>query len=174
MPVSRIRTFGFLLKDISRRYVQRFEERARELRLTLPQCRVLVQLSKREGMSQAELAEIADIEPMTLVRVLDRMEADGWVERCSDPSDRRARCLYLTPAGRPLVAEVWRLIDLTRSESVAGLTAEQVEEFIGYMETIRGNLAADVPIAGPADAASEPSRPRALGAARKSRRRTTT
>jgi MarR family transcriptional regulator for hemolysin len=172
--VNRLRTFGFLLKDISRRYVHRFEERARALRLTLPQCRVLVQLSKREGVSQAELAALADLEPMTLVRVLDRMEADGWVERRSDPSDRRARCLYLTPAGRPLVADVWRLVDLTRTESVAGLSPEAVEEFIGYMETIRGNLAAVTPIPGSANDAPDRPRPRALAAARKPRRRSTT
>lgn len=172
--MSRLRTFGFLLKDISRRYVHRFEERARSLRLTLPQCRVLVQLSQREGVSQAELAELADIEPMTLVRVLDRMEADGWVERCSDPSDRRARCLYLTAAGRPLVAEVWRLVDQTRSESVAGLSPAQVDQFIGYMESIRGNLAAVAPIPAPANDAPDPHRPRALPAARKPRRRPAT
>jgi DNA-binding MarR family transcriptional regulator len=171
--VNRLRSFGFLLKDISRRYVHRFEERARALRLTLPQCRVLVQLSMREGVSQAELAQRADLEPMTLVRVLDRMEADGWVERRSDPSDRRARCLYLTPAARPLVAEVWRLVDLTRSESVAGLSPEQVDEFIGLMEAIRCNLAAVVPVSGSATDAPDPSHARGLAAARKPRRRST-
>ena len=172
--MNRLRTFGFLLKDISRRYVHRFEERARALGLTLPQCRVLVQLSMREGVSQAELAELADLEPMTLVRVLDRMEADGWVKRRSDPSDRRARCLYLTAAGRPLVADVWRLVDLTRSESVAGLTPEQTGDFITYMETIRGNLAAAAPIAAsPADGRG-PSRRRTPAPARKPRRRSAT
>ena len=171
--MNRLRTFGFLLKDISRRYVQRFEERARALGLTLPQCRVLVQLSNREGMSQAELAELVDLEPMTLVRVLDRMEADGWVERCSDPADRRARCLYLTAAGRPLVADVWRLVDLTRSESVAGLSPVQTEEFIGCMETIRDNLAAVAPMPGLVADAPDPSRSRAP-AARKPRRRSVT
>jgi MarR family transcriptional regulator, transcriptional regulator for hemolysin len=172
--VNRLRTFGFLLKDISRRYVHRFEERARALRLTLPQCRVLVQLSMREGVSQAELADLADLEPMTLVRVLDRMEADGWVKRCSDPSDRRARCLYLTPAGRPLVAEVWRLVDLTRSESVAGLSPEQVEQFIGTMESIRDNLAAVAPVPGSATEAANLHHSRPITVARKPRRRSTT
>jgi DNA-binding MarR family transcriptional regulator len=152
--------------------VHRFEERARSLGLTLPQCRVLVQLSKQEGVSQAELAGLVDLEPMTLVRVLDRMETDGWLERRSDPSDRRARCLYLTSAGRPLVAEVWNLVDLTRAECVAGLTPRQTEQFIGYMETIHANLAGLTPIAVPAtqDVAPLPARP--APAARSSRRPT--
>jgi MarR family transcriptional regulator for hemolysin len=62
------RTFGFLLKDTSRRYVGRFEQRARSLGLTLPQCKVLVYLANNEGMSQTQLAELTDLEPMTLVR----------------------------------------------------------------------------------------------------------
>ena len=172
--MTRLRTFGFLLKDISRRYVHRFEERARSLGLTLAQCRVLVQLSKQEGVTQAELAELIDLEPMTLVRVLDRMEADGWVERRSDPSDRRARCLYLTAAGRPLVADVWHLVDLTRAESAAGLSPEQVDQFIGYMETIHANLAAVTPIPVPAGDEPALAHPRTLAAARQPRRRSTT
>ncbi len=169
--MTRLRTFGFLLKDISRRYVQRFEERARALGLTLAQCRVLVQLSKREGISQAELAELAELEPMTLVRVLDRMEADGWVERRADPSDRRARCLYLTLAGRPLVEKVWTLVDLTRGECVAGLSLAQTEAFITSMETIHANLAALTPLAVAAKTA--PAAAPEPGGARKSRREPT-
>ena len=171
--MTRLRTFGFLLKDISRRYVHRFEERARSLGLTLPQCRVLVQLSKREGISQAELAELADLEPMTLVRVLDRMEADGWLERRSDPADRRTRCLYLTAAGRPLVADVWNLVDLTRSESVAGLSPDETDQFIGYMETIHANLTAVTSIPAPAKDET-PRRTRIPAAARKARDGSTT
>src|SRR5271155_132604 len=88
-------SFGYVLKDTSKLYVQRFEERARELGLTLPQCKALVYLSRSEGMSQVELASSAEIDPMTMVRILDRMELDGWVERRADPDDRRARRLYL-------------------------------------------------------------------------------
>ena len=83
--MDRMRNFGFLLKDVSRRYVLRFEQRAREISLTLPQCKALVRLEKNEGVSQARLAELADVEPMTMVRILDRMEADGLLERRPDP-----------------------------------------------------------------------------------------
>ena len=100
--MDRHRNFGFVLKALSRRYVLRFEQRARAISLTLPQCTALVRLEKNEGVSQAKLAELADVEPMTMVRILDRMELDGWVERRADPDDRRARRLYLKPKSKPL------------------------------------------------------------------------
>jgi len=137
---NRMRRFGFLLTDASRLYVQRFEERARELGLTLQQCRALVRLAQREGISQAQLADAADIEPMTLVRILDRMETDGWLERRNDPADRRARRLYLTAKGRPLLEEIWRVSDLTRDETFAGISRAHAELLITLLEKISVNL----------------------------------
>src|SRR5579863_7443561 len=102
MHVNPTDTFGFLLKDVTRLYVQRFEQRAAVHGLTLPQCRALVYLANDEGISQIQLAELTDIEPMSLVRILDRMETEGLVERRPDPADRRARCLYLKPKARPV------------------------------------------------------------------------
>src|ERR1700722_17674602 len=93
--VNALRTFGFLLKDTSRLYVQRFEQRAAALGLTLAQCKVLIYLANHEGISQVQLAELTDLEPMTLVRTLDCLESQGRLERRNDPADRRARRLYL-------------------------------------------------------------------------------
>src|ERR1700722_12899940 len=103
-----MRNFGFLLKDTCRLYVHRFEQRAAALGLTLPQCKALVYLARSEGISQAQLSESADIQPMTLVRILDRMESGGWLERRSDPADRRARRLCLKPRSKPLLDDIWR------------------------------------------------------------------
>src|SRR5579863_3655734 len=100
LMVNPPRTFGFLLKDTCRLYVERFEQRASALGLTLPQCRVLVYLADHEGISQAQLAELTDLEPMTLVRTLDYLESQGSLERRNDPADRRARRLYLKPKGK--------------------------------------------------------------------------
>jgi MarR family transcriptional regulator for hemolysin len=136
------RNFGFLLKDLSRRYVLRFEQRARDLSLTLPQCKVLVRLETNEGMSQARLAELAEVEPMTMVRIIDRMEADGLLERRADPADRRARCLYLTSKAKPLLEKIWQLSDLTRAEVFAGVGREQRDAFIKVLAIIHGNLSA--------------------------------
>ena len=140
--MDRLRNFGFVLKDLSRRYGLRFEERAREFSLTLPQCRALVRLERNEGVSQARLAELADVEPMTMVRILDRMEADGLLERRPDPADRRARRLYLTRKARPMLDRIWRLADLTRAEVFAGVGRAQSEAFLDVLERLYSNVCA--------------------------------
>jgi MarR family transcriptional regulator, transcriptional regulator for hemolysin len=140
--MDRMRNFGFLLKDVSRKYVLRFEQRARGIALTLPQCKALVRLEKNQGVSQARLAELADVEPMTMVRILDRMEADGLLERRPDPGDRRARCLYLTAKAKPLLDEIWRLAELTRAETFAGINRQERDAFIGLLERMHGNVCA--------------------------------
>jgi MarR family transcriptional regulator, transcriptional regulator for hemolysin len=155
------RTFGFLVKDVDRRNAQRFEQRARALGLTLPQCRVLLYLANNEGISQVHLSEITDIEPMTLVRILDRMESDGWLERRPDPTDRRARRLYLKTEGKPLVDDIWRLVHLTRQEAFAGIPKKQVDLLITLLEKVQRNLAALDPISPSAaepHAANKPGR----------------
>ena len=140
--MDRMRNFGFLLKDVSRRYVLRFEQRAREISLTLPQCKALVRLEKNQGVSQARLAEIAEVEPMTMVRILDRMEADGLIERRPDPVDRRARCLYLTRKAKPLLDKIWRLSELSRAEPFAGISRQEREAFMDLLERMHSNVCA--------------------------------
>jgi MarR family transcriptional regulator for hemolysin len=149
--MDRMRNFGFLLKDVSRRYVLRFEQRAREISLTLPQCKVLVHLEKNGGVSQARLADLADIEPMTMVRILDRMEGDGLLERRPDPADRRSRCLYLTRKAKPLLDKIWRWAELTRAETFAGITRQECEAFMGLLKRMHINVCAleDMPIDTP-------------------------
>jgi MarR family transcriptional regulator for hemolysin len=149
------RSFGFLLKDLSRLYTQRFEQRASALGLTLPQCKTLVHLAQHEGISQVQLADLADIDPMTLVRILDRMESDGWLERRSDPTDRRARCLYLKSKGKPLVDDIWDLVDLTRREVFAGIPQKQISLLIVLLEKVRNNFTSLEPLpAAPPTAAN--------------------
>jgi DNA-binding MarR family transcriptional regulator len=135
------RTFGFLLKDASKLYVERFDHRARELGLTLPQCKALVYLARCEGISQVELASAAEIEPMTLVRILDRMESDGLLERRADPADRRARRLYLKPKSRPLLQTIDRISSDTRDEAFAGFSTQEAASLLAGLERVRGTLA---------------------------------
>jgi MarR family transcriptional regulator for hemolysin len=150
--VNPLRTFGFLLKDVSRRYVERFEQRASGLGLTLPQCKVLVYLANHEGLSQVQLATLTDLEPMALVRALDSLETQGCLERRNDPTDRRARRLYLLPKGKPLVDDIWQLVDLTRQEAFAGIPTQQADLMIESLEKIQNNLVAlaPLPVAAPA------------------------
>ena len=144
--VNPPRTFGFLLKDTCRLYVERFEQRAGALGLTLPQCRVLVYLADHEGISQAQLAELTDLEPMTLVRTLDYLESQGSLERRNDPADRRARRLYLKPKGKPLVDDIWHLVALTRREAFAGIPRKHADLMIELLEKIQSNLVSLEPL----------------------------
>ncbi len=166
--LNALRTFGFLLKDTSRRYVERFEQRARSFGLTLPQCKVLVYLATNEGTSQAKLAQLTDLEPMTLVRTVDSLGSQECLERRNDPADRRARRLYLLPKGKLLVDEVWRLVDLTRREAFAGIPRKQADLVIGSLEKIQSNLASLQPLPMPARTSSPSGR---QGAARSRRER---
>jgi MarR family transcriptional regulator for hemolysin len=137
---DRLRNFGFLLKELTRRYVQRFEVRAREISLNLAQCKVLARLEKNEGVSQARLAELAEVDAMTMVRILDRMEADELLERRPDPADRRARCLYLTAKAKPLVEQIWKLSETTREEVFAGISKNERDLFMTVLERLHDNL----------------------------------
>jgi DNA-binding MarR family transcriptional regulator len=143
-----LRTFGFLLKDVSDRYMQRFEQRAVALGLTLPSCRVLVGLSRHHGISPAQLAELTDIDTETLARILDRMESNGWLERRGDPADGRVQYLYPKDESKPLVNDIWYLAELTRREAFAGIPSAQAEVMIAMLERIESNFSSLEPLPG--------------------------
>ena len=144
--VKLSKRFGFILKDVNRLYVQRFEQHAASLGLTLPQCRTLLRVAENEGVSQVRLAELTDLEPMALVRILDRMESEGWLERRSDPSDRRIRCLYMTSKGRPLLEDIRRLMELTWSDAFSGISKDKSEMVSEVLDRVRDNLMALPPV----------------------------
>lgn len=133
------RTFGFMLKDVTQRYVARFEQHARAMSLTLADCRTLVLLERHEGESQATVARLVNLQPMAMVRLLDRMERDGLLQRRPDPEDRRARRLYLTRKARPLLSEIRRLAELTRDELFMGIAATQRDTFMRVLEQLQRN-----------------------------------
>ena len=147
MTMDLNRQLGFLLKDTTRRYTRRFEERAQAFSLTLAQCRALLHLENNEGMSQKRLSELTELDPMTLVRILDRMEADGWVQRRFDPTDRRAHTLWLTPKSKPVLEHIARLVAETRAETLHGLSNEERAKLIELLERVHANLASLPPLA---------------------------
>ena len=144
MPPTNVpeRTLGFVLHDVARVLRKRFEQRAREaqLGLTRAQWSVLAHLARQEGINQTALAQILEIEPITLVRLLDRLQAAGLVERRPDQSDRRARVLYLTPAAHPLLEQIWGLAAVVREEAMAGLPDTERDQLMGMLLKIKGNL----------------------------------
>ena len=140
-----LRNFGFLLKDVSRLYSLNFARHATELNLTLPQCKVLCYLQRNEGISQVRLAFLTDTDPMTLVRILDRMERDGLIERRPDPADRRARRLYLQAAARPVLKEIWRVSDRARAQCFSRMPVADREQLFSLMQQMQANLEALMP-----------------------------
>jgi MarR family transcriptional regulator for hemolysin len=151
--MDRLRNFGFLLKSVSRLSSKNFEHYARELDLDLTECKVLVHLARNEGVSQARLAELSDTAPMTLVRSLDRMETDHWIERRPDPGDRRAHRLYLTDKAHSLLERIWRIADHAREQAFAGISNADRNRLLDLLEQVHANLAALEP--GPATAKPE-------------------
>jgi DNA-binding MarR family transcriptional regulator len=140
MATDRLRNFGFLVRDVSRLSAKHFQRNARELELSLPQCKVLGHLSRNEGISQARLAELTETDPMTLVRTLDRMQQDGWIERRPDPADRRAHQLFLREAAKPVLQRIWRIADQARNEVLAELSTAEREQLIELLERVHRTL----------------------------------
>lgn len=158
--MDALRNVGFLLKDLSRLYSANFVRHAAELKLTLAHCKVLWHLEKNEGVSQVQLAALTDTDQMTLVRILDRMEGEGLLERRPDPTDRRARRLFLLPPAAQVLREIRRFSDEARAEATAGFSDAEHEQLLDLMERVHANLVALVPCASEA-AAHAQSRKRA-------------
>jgi len=98
----------FLLHDVARLMRTRFDQRARSWGMTRAQCVILMRLQKQPGICQNDLAGLCEVEPITVARLIDRLEANGLVERRADPSDRRVHRLHLQPAAGPILAEITR------------------------------------------------------------------
>jgi len=157
--METLRNFGFLLKDVSRLYSKNFERHAARYDLTLTECRALTHLARNQGASQARLAYLTETDPMTLGRILRRMEASGLVERRPDPEDRRARTLYLRAPAAPLLKSIRRLGNIALAEALGDLAASDKATLMRLMNAIHGRLDALVP--GVADRAGTPRRRKA-------------
>ena len=139
------RSFGFLVNDVARLFGRRFDHNGRRIGLTRTQCRTLGYLARNEGINQAGLADLLEIRPMTLVRQIDRMEEAGWIERRPDPSDRRARRLYLTAKAPPILARIWKVATETRNEALAGLEPHEADRLIDLLHRVQATLSERVP-----------------------------
>lgn len=139
------RNFGFLLYDAARLMRRDFDRRARSLGLSRAQWSVLAHLARNEGVKQAELADLLDVQPITLARQIDRLERSGLVRRCPDPEDRRVRRLYLSELAGPILAQLRVLGRETRAEALRGLSLEQRRCLIQILARIRDNLSTSEP-----------------------------
>jgi DNA-binding MarR family transcriptional regulator len=137
------RNFGFLVHDVSRLIKRRFDRKARQtgLPITRRQAAVVLYIARNEGVSQTEVATWLDLEPIALVRMLDKLNDEGLVERRAHPTDRRVRTLWLTPAARPVVTQILAINKTIREEAFAGMPTHARDTVIDILDAIKGNLA---------------------------------
>jgi MarR family transcriptional regulator, transcriptional regulator for hemolysin len=133
-------TLGFLLHEVARLLRKRFEQVARDFGLTRSQWQALAYLARNEGINQSGLAELLEIEPITLSRILDRLESCGLVERHRDPSDRRVWILRLAPAARLKLTRARKFGEITHNEALNGLSEAEGLRLLETLKVLKLNL----------------------------------
>lgn len=134
------RSFGFVLYETARLLSKRFDQRSKSLGLSRAQCQALAYLVYHEGINQAGLADLLELEPISVARLIDRMAQAGWVERRPDPQDRRAWRLFITDKAKPLFAEMIEVGREVRAEALAGFTPEEGDKIMELLLRSRRNL----------------------------------
>ena len=141
MPLQPLkREFAFTIMDVARLLKTYADQRARQFGVSRAQWAVLMSIERNEGLKQSELAEMLDLQPITLTRLLDRLADNGLIERRADPNDRRANRLYLKPAAKPLLG---RLADLGADmmETVLeGISLTSTERMLKELSAVKDNL----------------------------------
>ena len=141
-PRSPQREFAFLINDVGRLLRTYADQQARQFGMTRAQWAVLARLEYAEGLKQSELAELLDLQPITLTRLVDRLCTSGLIERRADPSDRRAKRLYLTAQARPLMNRLADLGENIMATVLEGLDAAKIEQMSADLSGVRDNLRA--------------------------------
>ena len=141
MPDSAPPSLGLLIADVFRLLRRRFDDKSKDTGLTRAQWQLLARLSKSEGINQAGLADLLDMEPMSVCRLVDRMEESGWVIRKPDPADRRARRLFLTQKARPALELMKPMAAELFDEAMEGLSTAEREQLLASLAVVRANLA---------------------------------
>lgn len=133
-------SFGILVSDVSRLMRKEFDRRVRGTGLSRAQWGVIIQLSRFEGINQATLADLMDVEPISLVPLLDKLQSAGIVERRPNPNDRRAYRLFLSEKSAPLLEQLEVIASDFRAEMMAGISDETQSQLIDALLTVKANL----------------------------------
>lgn len=139
-PARNNRELAFAINDVARLLRTYADHEARRFGMTRAKWAVLARLDRFEGLKQAELAEMLDLQPISLTRLLDGLADGGLIERRPDPDDRRAKRLFLTPAARPLLAQLTELGEELMATALAGLDPPEVRALLGNLTAIKENL----------------------------------
>ncbi len=141
-------SIGLLLIDTGRLLRKRFEQNVRGTGLTRAQWQVLKEVYVQEGLTQGALAELLEVEPITVGRLVDRLEQAGLIERRPHPTDRRAWSLYLLPAALPLLETLKGIAAETRAELLEGMSDAEIDEAMRLLARMKDNLVAIMSEAG--------------------------
>src|SRR3546814_469167 len=133
-------SIGFLLNDTARLFRRAFNARMRDRGITALQWRLISYLKRQEGIRQGPLAELIEVEPITLSRMVDRLAEAELVERRADPTDRRAWLLHLTPRARTLLDDMRRMTDRLAEEATEGLSEAERSQLIALVGRVRCKL----------------------------------
>lgn len=133
-------SLGFLLNDATRLIRRRFEARATDLGLTSSQWRLLVHLMRNGAMPQARLADLLEIEPISVSRLVDRMQEAGWVTRCSDPNDRRIRIVAATEKSIATVADAKKIAETVYEQAFEGMPPGSHGQLLDLLRQVIANL----------------------------------
>lgn len=131
---------GSILADTSRMMRRAFDARAREIGVTRPQWQVLTMLRRHEGINQGGLAEQLDVEPISVCRMVDRLQEAGLVERRADAADRRSWRLHLTPRALELLEQLRPLAEAMIEEALEGIAEAERQRLNQLLEQVRQNL----------------------------------
>lgn len=135
-------SLGFLLADVTRQMRRAFEKKFSGSFLTMAQARVLVYVSRREGIRQIDLAELLDVQPITLTRLIDQLVAGGVLERRADPKDRRAYQLYLLPQAQAHLESIEQVTKAIREDALDGFTEQEVTDLLTMLQKMHDKLSA--------------------------------
>ena len=152
---------GAVISDVARLLRTAFDRRVRTLGITRAQWLVLTRLHRHPGVSQSELAELMEVERASAGRMIDRLEANGWVERRAQNGDRRVKRVYLTPEAERVHRRIWRVAEATVDDALADLSAREGAQLRALLGRVKKNLVAVVdgaPVNGAADTRPSPRR----------------
>lgn len=139
-------TLPFEISETAHSLRKAFDRRACGMGVTRAQWKVLFRLERQPGLRQIELAEMLDIEAITLSRIVDRLEEAGLVERVADPADRRAWRLHVTAKAQPLVEKLHALADDMIAEAFEGIDPKHIEITRQVLGRVRENATRTAPI----------------------------
>jgi len=134
------RSEALLIHDIARLQRRNFDRKVKNLKLTRSQWMVIGIVRRFPGIKQAELAERMEVQPITVGRLIDRMEKIGWIERKADPRDRRAKRLHLTARVQTIAAQLRVQALKGRQEALNGLNQNEYETLLRLLTRIKNNL----------------------------------